>query len=437
MGRKAENKSLKTITDIFIYISFTIFVLYCGTNGYGGMYKAKYDMFFILGGGYVILSLLILLKNCLDGQIKFKPKNMGLSSKKALIYLVLTWVSTFMSPYYPDTVMGISRLEGAITISVYMLVFILVAAFGEIDNKMIYCFGGAVLIFSLISVLQICGLNPFILYPKGYNFHDAYISYDGQFIGTIGNSDIAAAFLCIAIPILFFSLFRLTENKRFFLLIPLALSLYVLIKIWVLAGVVGVFVGLMLSLPFSFNWTKKQKIISISGILILLTATLVWLYFSDFNDGLLYELKEILHGNFDDSFGSGRLYIWKSVLRKIPENLWFGTGPDTMIAAGIEPFVRYSKELNTSIVAQIDVAHNEFLNVLFHQGVFAFASYVVMLSGVLYNYFKYGNSSRYTAIFGGAVVCYMIQSLFGFSSCASSLIFWIIAALVGKQGKSV
>lgn len=49
-------------------------------------------------------------------------------------------------------------------------------------------------------------------------------------------------------------------------------------------------------------------------------------------------LHEILHGNFSEAFGSG---------------------PDTMLCVGLEPFTRYGKSLDFKIVSQIDVAHNE------------------------------------------------------------------------------
>ena len=40
--------------------------------------------------------------------------------------------------------------------------------------------------------------------------------------------------------------------------------------------------------------------------------------------------REGLHGRLEDSFGSGRIYIWKKTAALVPEHLWFGGGPDTL-----------------------------------------------------------------------------------------------------------
>lgn len=424
----------KRITDIFIYLMVSVFVLYCGTSGYAGMFEAKFNIFCWLCGGYVIVSVLLLVELAIIGHIKFEPvkciKNMSLAQKVAGVYLIFTWASALLSPYFPDTLFGVSRYEGAITISLYCLVFILVSSFGRITKEMIYVFAGIVTVFSVICILQIHGLNPFEFYPQGYNYHDAFVAYSGQFLGTIGNTDTVAAFLCIAIPILWISLIRSEDKKRFFMLLPLLLSVYVLVKMWVLAGIVGIAVGTILSVPFSVkrDMAKRKILLWATGILFLIG--LVIIYFSKIESGLLFEIREVLHGNFDDTFGSGRMYIWKSVLREVPKNILFGTGPDTMLYAEIQPFVRYDAQLGGAVVGQIDIAHNEYINILFHQGVFALLAYITLTVLVAYNWIKCGCENKYTGIMGGAIICYVIQSFFGFSSCAVSPLFWLIMALV-------
>lgn len=429
-----QYKLLKRITDIFIYVMLTIFILYCGSSGYSGMFETKFNIFCCICGGYVIVTLLLLVELVVIGHIKFEPtqliKNMDFPQKLAIVYLIFTWLSAIISPYFPDTLFGVSRYEGAITISIYCLVFVLVSYFGKITKQMIYVFSGTVTIFSVICILQIQGLNPFMFYPEGYNYNDAYIAYNGQFLGTIGNTDTVAAFLCIAIPILWISLIRFTDKKRFFIILPLVLSIYVLVKMWVLAGIVGIAIGTLLSIPFSIKMDKtRRKIILLTTSIIFIIA-IVSIYFSNVENGLLFEIRALLHGNFDDTFGSGRMYIWKSILKAIPKNILLGTGPDTMLKANIQPFIRYDAQLDTTIVGQIDIAHNEYINILFHQGVFALLSYIILIILVTYKWIKRGCENKYIGIIGSSLICYLIQSFFGFSSCAVSPIFWVIMALI-------
>ena len=111
------------------------------------------------------------------------------------------------------------------------------------------------------------------------------------------------------------------------------------------------------------------------ALLTVALAMLAVVYFADLG-GMFHELHAILHGNAEGGFGSGRLHIWKSVLQRVPEHLLFGTGPDTMLYSDIEAFSRYDEVLGGTIVARIDIAHNEYLNILYHQGILALASYL-------------------------------------------------------------
>lgn len=435
MKKTTDNYILpKRISSVFIYLILTCFILYCGSDGYSGIFESKFRLFCVLCGGYIVLTLLTLLQLVVIGHIKFQPvqilKNLNVQQKLAVLFLIFTWISAFLSPHFPDTLLGLSRYEGAITITVYCLMFLLLSCFGKISKRMIYVFSITVTVFSVICILQIHGMNPFSLYPEGYNFYDAYKAYNGQFLGTIGNTDTVASFLCMEIPALLFSIVRLTDKKRYVLFLPLLLSLYVLFKMWVLAGVVSIILGILLSIPFSLKLTKNTKKLVLLLIAIILTVGIITVYFSKSQNGFIFELSELLHGNFDGEFGSGRIHIWKNVLKEIPQNILFGTGPDTMLKSNLSPFIRYDTQLDASIVAQIDVAHNEYINILFHQGIFAFLSYCTLIVFVVYKWLKQGSNFKHIGILGSSVICYLIQAFFGFSSCAVSPFFWMILAFI-------
>ena len=223
---------------------------------------------------------------------------------------------------------------------------------------------------------------------------------------------------------------RMKGKWRYLLLIPTAAALFVLLKMSVMAGLVGVFCGAVLALPIVLPVSARTRKIIAIAILALVVFTLVFLYVADIGGGMLHEAHELLHGNVSDTFGSGRIHIWKSVLEKIPDNLWFGTGPDTMSHAQLEAFTRYDPDKGIELVAEIDTAHNEYLNILFHQGVFALFTYLAALVLAAAKWIKRGNAEPAAAACGAAVLCYCIQALFGISMFLTAPFFWMTLGLL-------
>lgn len=63
-----------------------------------------------------------------------------------------------------------------------------------------------------IGLLQYAGYNPLGLFPEGTGYHDAFILYNGQFMGTLGNVDTLSAFLCLMVP-LFYGTYLLSGRR--------------------------------------------------------------------------------------------------------------------------------------------------------------------------------------------------------------------------------
>ena len=363
-----------------------------------------------------------------------KKEKANIVQKLSLVYAALTWLSAACSAYWPDTVLGATRYEGAVTI---IGCFLLVSSFGRATPRMLAVFGAAAGAFSVLSIMQMAGWNPFGLYPAGYGYADAYTAYSGAYLGTIGNVDLVAAFLCLSIPLLAVGILRLKGKARLLLLVPLALSLYVLFKMWVLAGLVGVFIGGALAIPVVVPAGPKVKRGLAAGIIAAGMLAVAAVYLIDIGGGLFHELHELLHGNLDASFGSGRVHIWSGVLERVPSHLWLGTGPDTMIYAGIEAFTRYDESLGALIVSRIDTAHSEYLNILFHQGIFAVLAYLAMLALALRKWVLNAGRDAVTSMLGSAVFCYCIQAFFGFSVCITAPFFWLALALLESRDREI
>lgn len=415
------------LTRTYIYLMLTVFPLWCGLGGYRGIVDAKFPLFLLLCGGYAAAMTLLMLRRPLTPVALWRGASW--TQRLIAVYLLFTWLSALLSPYFPETLVGVSRHEGALTITLYCLCFLFVSVYGRAERGMLCALGVTVLIFCTICVLQLCGYNPLSLYPEGSTYFDANTAYPGTYLGTIGNVDLVAAFLCLIIPLFWVTLLRSRDKRRWWLLLPLCEAVYVLLKMRVLAGIVGVFGGSLLALLMLCSGQRSRKRAWIAlGIGLAGTLFVLWRF--DFG-GTLHELHELLRGNFDGSFGSGRIHIWRSVLREAPSHLWFGTGPDTMLRASLPPFERFDAARGVTIVARLDVAHNEFLNILFHQGIFALLTYLGALLSAAVRCLR--SRSKVAVALGTAVLCWCVQAFFGFSMLLTTPFFFLALALLERE----
>ncbi len=428
---------LAKITTFYSWILWILYLFFCSENGYQGIVGGKYAMFLVICGGYILIMGLLGIECILIGKAKV-PSLAGLWNKSSwtqrfsLAYLNLTWISALASPYLPETIVGVSRYEGALTITIYVLSFLLVSRFGRATADLLVVLCLSTTLFGVLCILQLAGGNPFRLYPPGYGYQDAYVAYPGAYLGTIGNVDLVAAFLCVTIPILWVGLVRLRGPMQALTLVPLAISVFVLLDMWVLAGLVGVFGGGILMLPVVLPLPPRRRRALAGALLLAVVLCVVLVYAVDLGPGPLHELHAILHGDWNGTFGSGRLHIWRCVLERAPRQIWLGTGPDTMLYAELEPFTRHDV-YGALIVSRIDVAHNEYLNILFHQGVFALAAYVLTLYSAARSWIRTSGKDPVCAMLGGGALCYCVQAFFGFSMCITAPYFWLVLGLLESR----
>ena len=90
----------------------------------------------------------------------------------------------------------------------------------------------------------------------------------------------------------------------------------------ILAAIIGIIITLSRVLKKrNFDLSKNKKIIMIFYCIMFFCGIigLVSIYFIDFSQGFLYEIHEILHGNFDDDFGTYRIFLWKRSLKLVKQ----------------------------------------------------------------------------------------------------------------------
>jgi O-antigen ligase len=427
------------LTDWYLAAMATVFLLYPGLSGYVSITRAKQHLYYLLSGGYLLLCLVVIL--ALGGLGRFRPASpkqlwakLGFSQKLILGYWLWTVLATFFSVDVPTSFWGGSRSEGLVVLTLYCLCFLLVSLYGRPALWQLWLFAGAVGLNCVLCLVQMAGYNPFGLYPAGMTYQDANVKYVGEYLGTIGNVDMLAAVLCVAIPLCWVGLLRLGGRRRFFLLIPLGLSLAVLALSRVEAGLVGVGLGALLTLPVVLpkrGRLRPYAALGAAGALILGVALVYTL--GGRMGGALYEAHQLLHGHWDDSYGSGRLYIWRSVLDLVPQSPLFGGGPDTLALRTQAVFERYDETLGVLLRGHVDAAHNEYLNILVNQGLPALLFYLGALLAGAVGWVKRAPNDPASAILGAAVLCYCIQAFFGISSLISAPFFWLTFALLAGR----
>lgn len=428
----------ETLTDVFLGAMLSIFLLFPGFRGYQQITGQKVILFYLLTGGYVLGMIVILAAAALDGDKSLikGTRSVCLVEKLVLGYWILSGVSTVLSPYGTVAFWGSARREGFVTITLYCLCCLLVARYGRPKEWMLWIFAGAMSVNCLLALLQLAGYNPLSLYPAGMNYYDGFKRYAGQFLGTIGNVDMLSALLCVSIPACAIGAIKLQRKRKFLLLVPLALSLTVLFWAFVSGGVLSVLGSIFLCAPVIAESKKLRKILVITAAALMLLGVVVVYEAGDQFGGFVYEAQQILHGHIEDDFGSGRIYIWRKSLELVEGHLLFGSGPDTMGLRTDAVFERFDQQLGITIRSFVDTAHNEYLNVLVHQGLLALLCYVGAVIAALLRWVRYAPTDKTIALCGGCVLCYCIQAFFGISSFLSAPYFWIAIALLCIAGKS-
>ncbi|MDR2166405.1 MAG: O-antigen ligase family protein [Clostridiales bacterium] len=433
------------------------------------------------------------------GNIGKKIKDIPLAAKLLVLYILFVGISAIFSDY-GGTFRGPFRQEGVLTIAIYVMSCLILAKYFRPHKWMLFALGGATLLFCAISFVQLTGANPFTLFPEGYNYYGAGVHFAGEFLGTIGNAGLGGAFLGIAAGVLSMALIKLDFRLKWILAIPLFMSCLLIFEMGVDAAVVALIGGIVLILPvaitnhheatrtfailsiIAFAFVMSQVlnfsyaglslampnallIIAIIG-LISLTAALrifgekipkkyfrpvaifaaiavaplailyIW-FFGQNHGGMIGEIAEILRGNLDVAFGSGRVYIWSNIFERLQaSNLLLGTGPDTLGHWGIAPFIEYVPALGVSLITQIDTAHNEFLQILATTGLLSLLAYMGALAILAIHWFK-NPGNKISAIAGAGVLFYSIQAMFGISMFITAPFFWAcLAVLIYSQQKN-
>ena len=421
------------------------------------------------------------------GKIREKQKSIPIATKFLLGFLLVTIISSLFS-VYPGTFRGTFRQEGVLTIGIYVLSCVFVSIYFRPKKWMLFLFGTVVGLVSTLALIQLTGANPFMLYPAGHNYYGANIYYSGAFLSTIGNAGLLGGFVSLAAGVLAMALIKFDFRERWCLALPFFLTVLLICSMDIDAAFLALAAGLILMLPIAVTGrktlvntllvlaiviaafalsqilvfqdgpiqfaplrvlpvialgfvfllaafvmkidmfarisTKQYRISATVAILGLFSAALTVLWRYSGESGMLYEAAEIMRGNWDPTFGTGRIYIWRSVLEHIRwETLLLGTGPDTLGFWDIPPFTRFDERLGVTIVTSIEAAHNEYLQILATGGLLSLLAYLGALFFAAVRWIRHPENAL-SAMAGAGILFYGIQAFFGISQFITAPFFW-------------
>ncbi len=200
---------------------------------------------------------------------------------------------------------------------------------------------------------------------------------------------------------------------------------YIVILFLIVCGVLLYLAHSLKKLKYDFSNNKKIIKYFYLGIFGCGVLALLVLYFVNFKSGILYEMHELLHGNFDDDFGTYRIFLWKRTLKLIPEYPILGSGPDTF---AIRFMAKYTNDIAAiSPLTLNDTAANVYLTMIINLGTVGLLNYLAFIFFQLKNGIKKMNS--YSLVLLVPIVCYLIQDFFNLSLVIVTPIFWLLMAL--------
>ena len=480
-----ENRLAERITDIYLITMLLLFPLFFGFSGYAEITLSKY-VFLLAATGLWLAALIVA---AMMKRLWLPPRAPVLFA--ALAVAAVSVVSWLFSGDLARSFVGAGRYDGLLSTLVYMLIFLGVACFSRPKLLHARAFALSVSLCLLVALLQLGGGNPLHLYPGVLTFFDSGVLYSGVYLGTIGNTNILDAVLCLALP-LFAGLYIALDRWEF--LIPTALAAPVLCKALGDGGKLALLVLLLLSpILLLTDIERIRRALRFAALLLYMAALALWwqpdvgaplrfvytspvgwlvlaapvcealshvplpkpfspaprtlrIFFAFLaaagmaaagaavlrfpgSTGTLYELNRLLHGQAEDGFGSSRIRIWRACLALVPARPLLGYGPG-MLAAQLDiQFERFIPETGKTLRSFADNAHNVYLAALVNTGCLGLAALLAQLALAGRCAAKrLGDPIRLSLTLG--IGCAAVHGFFGLGLCLSQPLFWIALGLL-------
>ncbi len=247
---KKELTILEGIADVYLFTMILIFPLLVDKTGFFHILECKWYSYVTITGIYLLVNLFVILYFLLFKKVNcFKKKKFSVVQGLAVAFLVINFLSAFLSPYFQkyNLWIGVGRGEGLLAMSLYTLSFLCLSFFLKFKKRYLAYFSISSILLSGVAILQYIGFNPFYLYQGGIGTHNV------SFMSTIGNIDFLSAMYCMLLAISFSAYVFLEKNEvweKVLHLLSLFFVFFIVGIIDVQSGKVALLGTLILIFPF-------------------------------------------------------------------------------------------------------------------------------------------------------------------------------------------
>ena len=346
-----------------------------------------YDLLLILISIFLIISC-IFAKNKDLALYGFIYRYEGLFA--ILYYLTLTYLSSFVSKDFKKIIAKVIVFTGIIN-TIY--------AFLQVNN------------------------SPLVL--KIYNFNDIWAT------GFLNNPNFLGTYSLISLAL---SIGLFIDEKEKIDKIIYGISIAILMIGLLISNTTSCAVGLLVIFIYIFVYSlEKKKYKEILLIILIIISESIMFHkaglttlLKDLNT-TKNEVSELSRGNYNENYGTKRVEIWRQTIEEVPKYLIHGIGIDnfSLIKNGRPVMVGYNA---------YDKAHNEYLQILITEGIFALISYlllfgIILIKGIISSFKK---NEIYLVL---PVFAYLVQAFFNISVIEVAPIFYICLGLLIERKK--
>lgn len=381
-------------------------------------YSRGYIVFLILN--ILVLITMLIIKKRRKEKIDFIKHDIFL-----LLIIIFSIISVIFSINKNVSIFGFKgRYEGILIILYYFSIYFISTNIEKKHKKLIIYFLLFIgVINTIYGVFQILELKHIVIrYSRWKTVWATGFVSNPNFLGTL-------ELLCLSYTIGLF-----IDEERIQSKIIYGLLVFIFMIGLLISNAMSTVVGLIIVLIYLLVYLIKNKKLKyfIIVLLILLTSTLL---ITKANKTTLIkdlvktknETIEISKGNLNDKYGTNRVFIWKNTIKRVPNHIITGAGIDNFYYAFGEKPLKDNKWT-------YDKAHNEYLQILITEGIFALMSYLLLfgwitIKGTINNY---KNKEIYLIL---PVIGYLTQAFFNISVIEVAPFFYISLGLLVERKK--
>jgi len=367
-----------------------------------------------------------------------------------LVFLFSWCISTLLSTnFYLSFFGSYMRQLGFFSYFVFFVIFFLLSDIINTEKEIKYFYWGIAitsLIVGIVGVQQFFRLSPWF----------ERVRTESRIISTLGHADFLGHFLVMVIPIILGLLFYV---KNIYLKIALFLEFIILFLTLLASYTRGSWIAFIFSFPlfFIFSSWKSPRFFTRENLNKVFTFLIIISIFIEVFS--FYHLEKRLYppntplGTFNlqerfSTIGQGlgltqanpRMLTWrdsinlfKDKILNSPRIIW-GLGPETF-SFNFTPYKSIDLARYDRGKGYPDREHNEFLDILFPQGILGLFSFLFIILITSITFLKYLNKIPWenrTLVIGTFVgfLGFLIQALVLFGLTATYLYFWTLISFI-------